>query len=76
LEFGRWCNARCPRAFDAAWFTTKQWADDHPDLLRRFVTAMREASAWANANHDKSGEVFAKYTKMDPAAAAKIRRRN
>jgi ABC-type nitrate/sulfonate/bicarbonate transport system substrate-binding protein len=28
---------------------------------------MRQAAAWANANPAKSGELLAKYTKIDPA---------
>ena len=51
----------------AGYFTTRDWADQHPDLLRRFDAAMRETAAWANANPDKSAEILAKYTKLDPA---------
>ncbi len=51
----------------AGYFTTRDWADAHPDLLRRFQQAMRETAAWANANPDKSADILAKYTKLDPA---------
>jgi NitT/TauT family transport system substrate-binding protein len=51
----------------AGYFTTRDWADQHPDLLRRFQQAMRETAAWANANPDKSADILAKYTKLDPA---------
>jgi ABC-type nitrate/sulfonate/bicarbonate transport system substrate-binding protein len=51
----------------AAYFTTRAWADAHPDLVRKFDAAMREAAQWANANPDKSAEILAKYTKLDPA---------
>jgi NitT/TauT family transport system substrate-binding protein len=49
----------------AGWFASTVWADDHPDLVRRFVTAMREAAVWANRNPDKSLPILAKYTKLD-----------
>jgi NitT/TauT family transport system substrate-binding protein len=51
----------------AGYFTTRDWADQHPDLLRRFDQAMREAAAWADANPDKSADILAKYTKLDPS---------
>ncbi len=51
----------------AGYFTTRDWADAHPDLLRRFQQAMHETAAWANANPDKSADILAKYTKLDPS---------
>lgn len=51
----------------AGYFTTRGWADAHPDLLRKFQAAMRETAVWANANQDKSAEILAKYTKLDVA---------
>jgi NitT/TauT family transport system substrate-binding protein len=50
-----------------AWFTTPQWAKDHPDVIARFRTGMRQAATWSNANPVKTGELLAKYTKIDPA---------
>ena len=51
----------------AGYFTTRQWADAHLDVLHKFQAAMRATAAWANANPDKSAEILAKYTKLDPA---------
>lgn len=56
------------------WFTTAQWAREHPDLVRRFAAAMRETANWANANHAKSADIVAKYTKLDPAVIATMTR--
>jgi NitT/TauT family transport system substrate-binding protein len=50
-----------------AWVTTPQWAKDHPDAVKRFAAAIRETAIWANNNQPKSGEILAKYTKIDPA---------
>jgi len=50
----------------AGYFTTRQWADEHPDLYRRFVSVMRETAQWANRNQDKSADILAKYTRLDP----------
>jgi NitT/TauT family transport system substrate-binding protein len=49
----------------AGYFSTHEWADKNPDLHRRFVNAMRETAQWANANHERSAEILAKYTKLD-----------
>jgi len=57
-----------------AYFTTPQWAKDHADVVARFRTAMRQAAGWANANPAKSGELLAKYTKIDPAVIATMTR--
>jgi NitT/TauT family transport system substrate-binding protein len=57
-----------------AWFTTAQWAKDHADAIARFRTGMRQAAGWANANPAKSGELLAKYTKIDPAVIATMTR--
>jgi NitT/TauT family transport system substrate-binding protein len=51
----------------AGYFTTRQWADSHLELLHKFQAAMRATAAWANANPDKSADILAKYTKLDPA---------
>jgi NitT/TauT family transport system substrate-binding protein len=58
----------------SAYFTTSNWAKDHPDLLNKFTTAIREAAVWANANHAKSAEILLKYAKIDPELAASMTR--
>lgn len=54
------------------WFTMAQWAKEHPDLVAKFSTAIREAGLWANANPSKSAEILAKVTKIDPAIVASM----
>jgi NitT/TauT family transport system substrate-binding protein len=53
------------RFLGAGYFTTKQWASEHPDLVARFAAAMREASIWGNANQSKSAVILEKYAKVD-----------
>jgi NitT/TauT family transport system substrate-binding protein len=53
------------RFLGAGYFTTKQWAAEHPELVTRFAAAMREASVWGNANHKKSAVMLEKYAKVD-----------
>jgi NitT/TauT family transport system substrate-binding protein len=60
----------------SAWFATPQWAAAHADTVRRFASAMREASIWADqkSNQAKSGEIVTKYTKLDPGVIATMSR--
>lgn len=48
-----------------AWFTTRQWAKDHPDLVRQYQAVMHKTATWANRNHDQTGPIVAKYSKLD-----------
>jgi NitT/TauT family transport system substrate-binding protein len=57
-----------------AWFTSRSWADAHPDLVKRFDSAIREAGAWANKNPERSGAILAKYSKIGPAVIGKMTR--
>jgi NitT/TauT family transport system substrate-binding protein len=52
------------------WYTTPQWAKDHLDIVNRFRTVMHETNVWANANQAQSGEILAKYLKIEPATVA------
>jgi NitT/TauT family transport system substrate-binding protein len=45
-----------------AWFSTLDFAAQHPDLIRRFVQAMIETADWANKNPRAAGAILAKYT--------------
>ncbi len=62
-------DAVAKQFLQSAWFTTPQWAKDHPDAVRRFIAALRVTAAWANqkSNQAKSAEILAKYAKIDLA---------
>ena len=45
-----------------AWFSTVDFAAQHPDLIRRFAHAMVETADWANKNPRPAGAILAKYT--------------
>jgi len=57
-----------------AWVATRQWANDHPDLVSRFAGVIHDTAVWANKNPQQSGEILAKYTKIDPAVIATMAR--
>jgi ABC-type nitrate/sulfonate/bicarbonate transport system substrate-binding protein len=71
-EFG--FDAIAKRFLIGAWFTTAQWATDHPDVVARFASVIHETAVWANKNQAQSGQIVAKYTKIDPAVLATMTR--
>jgi NitT/TauT family transport system substrate-binding protein len=73
-ELGDAYGAVANRFMIGGWFTTSRWVTEHPDVLRRFVAAIREADAWANKNPSMSAPIFAKYAKLDPEVAKRMTR--
>jgi NitT/TauT family transport system substrate-binding protein len=56
------------------WFSTTQWAATHSALAGRFAQAIARTAQWANTHKPQSGQILAKYSKMDPAVAATMLR--
>jgi NitT/TauT family transport system substrate-binding protein len=44
-----------------AWFASRSWANANPDALRKFASALDEASSWAVKNPDAAAAVLRKY---------------
>jgi NitT/TauT family transport system substrate-binding protein len=59
-------DAIAPEFNIGVWAATKSWAQAHPDLVRRFTSAIYAAAKWANSHHDESAQILAKYAKADP----------
>jgi NitT/TauT family transport system substrate-binding protein len=57
-----------------AYFATTTWANAHPDIVKKFQTAMRDTAIWANANHAATAVILARESKMSPDIAAKMYR--
>jgi NitT/TauT family transport system substrate-binding protein len=72
IEYG--FDAIAPRFLIGAWFTTAQWANDHRDAVARFAAVIHDTAVWANKNQAQSGQIVAKYTKVDPAVLATMTR--
>jgi NitT/TauT family transport system substrate-binding protein len=56
------------------WFSTTQWAAAHSAVAGRFAQAIARTAQWANTHKPASGQILAKYAKMDPAVAATMLR--
>ena len=59
---------------NAVWIANPQWAKGHSNVVSRFVVAMHETGTWANKNPQKSGDILAKYMKIDPTVIATMAR--
>lgn len=46
------------------WFCLLDYANAHPDIVRKFADGIAEAGAWANKNHEASAKVLESYTKQ------------
>ena len=52
------------RVMVTGYVATDEWADAHPDEVRRFQIAINEAAAWAVKNPEQAASVLAKYLKI------------
>jgi NitT/TauT family transport system substrate-binding protein len=67
-------DAVAPRWALGVWFTSRAWASANRDVVNGFRTAMSKAATWANANHDKSAVILAKYSNRDADAVRNMYR--
>ena len=49
-------------------FTTAQWAQDHPGVVRDFRSAIIEASRWANMHQAEARDILLRDAKLDVSA--------
>jgi NitT/TauT family transport system substrate-binding protein len=55
-------GAIAPHFLFSGWFTTKDWADKHPDAVKRFARVWAQAAAYVNAHHDEMEPLLATFT--------------
>jgi NitT/TauT family transport system substrate-binding protein len=68
--------AIAPRFLVTGWFAKLSWLGQNTDTAKKFAAATLRADAWANANHDASAEVLAKYTPIPPDVIRTLVRAN
>jgi NitT/TauT family transport system substrate-binding protein len=61
-----------PNLTVAMYFTSKQLASSNPDLVKRFIAAMKESLAYADSHPDEARDVLATYTKITPEVRAAL----
>jgi NitT/TauT family transport system substrate-binding protein len=55
-------GAIAPHFLFSGWFTTKAWATQHPDIVKRFARVWADAAAYANAHHAETEPLIAGFT--------------
>jgi len=55
-----------PSFLVAGYATTSDFAQKHPELVKKFVTAMVETAKWANTHRPQSAAILAKVSKLTP----------
>jgi len=48
----------------SAWFTTTEYADKHPDVIRKFARVMYEAAAYTNRHASETAPMMSELTKV------------
>jgi NitT/TauT family transport system substrate-binding protein len=56
------------------WYTTKQFATQNKEAVRRFASAIYMAARWANTHPHDSGAILAELSKLDPRTVATMTR--
>lgn len=57
------------RFFGSVWFASEDWANQHPDAVRKFAAAINQAGAWATRNPVAAATVLQKYMKVTYSTA-------
>jgi ABC-type nitrate/sulfonate/bicarbonate transport system substrate-binding protein len=58
----------------SAFCTSAQWAKDHPDLVSRFASVIRETAVWANKNPELTAPMVVRTLKLDPTVVGAMAR--
>ena len=73
-EFGDTYLSIVPELCPLTWVASKSWLQKNPDTARSFVKGLYATAKWANVNTRQSGDILAKYSKVDPAVIATTKR--
>lgn len=63
-----------PRFFTTGYVGNSDWLTAHRDVALRFAAAIVKAAAWGNAHPVESAAILVKYSHLDPAVAASMKR--
>jgi NitT/TauT family transport system substrate-binding protein len=53
-------------------FTSTEYAEQNPDVVQRFIRAMRKANNYAQEHPDKARAIIPTYTRITPEVAAEV----
>jgi NitT/TauT family transport system substrate-binding protein len=72
--FGKIYDAVAPQFVQNVWATSTEYAQQNPELLKRFVTSVYDVARWANAHHAESAAILTKYSKLDEVTVREMTR--
>ncbi len=61
-----------PKMMIAVYFTSVKYANENPDIVKRFKAAITESLAYADQHTDEVRQIIPTYTRITPEIAAKI----
>jgi NitT/TauT family transport system substrate-binding protein len=67
-------DAVAPRWMLGAWFATPAYISANRGVIDVFRSVITKTAIWANANHDQSAVILAKYSHLDPAVVKEMHR--
>jgi NitT/TauT family transport system substrate-binding protein len=65
-------TATYPRVQIAQYFTSESFRNEHPEIVRAFVTALNQSLAYAADHPEECRKVLSTYTKITPAVASQV----
>jgi NitT/TauT family transport system substrate-binding protein len=66
--------AIAPSFMLGAWFTTKAFAQQNPDTVKKYADVMYLTAKWANTHRAETAAIISKYMKIDPAVTRSMYR--
>jgi ABC-type nitrate/sulfonate/bicarbonate transport system substrate-binding protein len=72
--FGKTYEAVAQQFVQNVWATSTEYAQQNPDVLKRFVASIYDVARWANAHHAESAAILTKYSKLDEATVREMTR--
>jgi len=63
-----------PRFMLLGYFANETWLQANAGVAAKFVAALKDGSAWANAHRTESGEMLVKHSRMTPDVIVKVAR--
>lgn len=73
-EFGDTYLSIEPELCPLVWVAAKSWLQKNPETAKNVVKGLFATAKWANVNTRQSGDILAKYSKVDPAVIATTKR--
>lgn len=67
-------SAVAPKFLFSVWFTTKDYATKHPDVVKKFAAVVSQAAKYVNSHHQQTVDMVAQWTGIAPATVATMPR--